>query len=337
MLKSLSYFTLNFLLLFFGVWSSVAVYFITLADMQLALITSGLFAVMVVLVFFLVANRNLARVLIVMSYIMVGVLWGNMSPSNHRDWMPSVAKLPYAITQGNLVTVHNIRNFDYQTEFDFVENYYAKTYNLDDLESLSFLLSYWGGGTLFAHTILSFEFNNGDYLAVSAETRLEKGEPQELIQGFFNQYEMIYILADERDIIRLRTNFRRQEPEEVFFYPTTINKNAVRQIFEVIIARVNKLYQQPEFYNTLTHNCFTTLRSDIRSITPSASYFDWRVVANGYADQMLYENGDIATKLSFSKARKKFHINQYVANNTPVDYSKRIRPNLLKSEPNFYE
>lgn len=198
MLKSMSHITLNLILFVFWLWSAVAVYFILLPDKQLAGIIAGVYAIAIPLVFFLLTKRSLALSLIILAYIAVLIAWNNMQPSNDRDWMPSVAKSPYAITQGNLVTVYNVRNFDYQTEFDFGENYYTKTYNLNDLESLNFLLSYWGGGTTFAHTILSFGFKNGDYLAVSAETRLEKGEPQELIQGFFNQYEMIYVLADEQ-------------------------------------------------------------------------------------------------------------------------------------------
>lgn len=331
MFKFLFLMILYFVLVVLWLWCSVALYFTLLPDEQMAAIASGIFAFAIPLILFLVPRRNLALVLIILSYIAVTTAWMTMPASNDRDWMPSVAKMPYAITQGNQVAVHNIRNFDYRTEFDFSENYYDKIYHLDELESLSFLLSYWGGGKTFAHTILSFGFSNGDYLAVSAETRLEKGEPQALLPGFFNQYEMIYILADERDVIRLRTNFRKVEPEEVYLYPTTLSKQEIRQVFEVIMARVNKLYQQPEFYNTITQNCFTTLRADFNSIAPPKNRFDWRIVANGYSDEMLYENGTIDTVLSFPEAKQYFYINQYVSHdNRLVDYSKRIRPYLRK-------
>ncbi|MBT5223612.1 MAG: DUF4105 domain-containing protein [Gammaproteobacteria bacterium] len=326
MLKFMSNMFLNLILFVFWLWCSVAIYFIILPDKLLAIMVAGLFALVIPLVFFLVAKRNLALVLIILAYIAVTIAWMNMPASNNLDWMPSVAKSPYVITQGNQVTVHDIRNFDYRTETNFTENYYTKTYDLDDLESLGFLLSYWGGGTTFAHTILSFGFSNGDYLAVSAETRLEKGERQNFISGFFNQYEMIYILADERDVIRLRTNFRKLDPEDVYFYPTMLSKQKIRQVFEVIIARVNKLYQEPEFYNTITHNCFTTLRADFNAITSPKNRFDWRIIANGYSDQMLYENGVIDTELSFPEAREYFHINQYVSDdNSSKDFSLKIR------------
>jgi len=331
MLKSLTHILLNFCLFVFWLWAIVALYFINLPYGQFAIIASGVFAVIIPVIFFFLPRRNIALLFILLLYVTVIIGWNNMQPSNDRDWLPSVAKLPYAVSKGNKLDIYNIRNFDYRTEHDFSENYYDKSYNLDELESMDFLLSYWGGGTRVAHTILSFGFKNGDYLAVSAETRVEEGEPQELIQGFFNQYEVIYILADERDVIRLRTNFRKLEPEEVFLYPTRLDKKQVRQIFEVIIARVNRLYEQPEFYNTLTQNCYTTLRADVSSIAPSKNSFDWRILANGYADQMLYEKGNMDTDLSFPEAKKYFHINQYVSDdNNPKDFSLRIRPNLSK-------
>ena len=326
MLKSLSYLILITCLFLFWIWGSIAIYFILLPNAQLATIASGLFAIVIPVVFFLLPRRSLSVLIIILLYAAVLIGWNNMQPSNDRIWMPSVAKSPHAVIKGNRIDIFDIRHFDYQTENNFIANYYDKTYQLDELESLSFILSYWDGGTAVAHTILSFGFKNGDYLAVSAETRQEKGEPQELIQGFFNQYEMIYILADERDIIRLRTNFRK---EEVFLYPTTLSKKEIRQIFDVIIARVNKLYTQPEFYNTLTQNCYTTLRADFSVISPPQNRFDWRVFANGYADQMLYENGVINTDLSFAEAKEYFHINQYVSEDNSADnFSKKIRPNL---------
>ena len=148
MLKFMSNMFLNLILFVFWLWCSVAIYFIILPDKLLAIMVAGLFALVIPLVFFLVAKRNLALVLIILAYIAVTIAWMNMPASNNLDWMPSVAKSPYVITQGNQVTVHDIRNFDYRTETNFTENYYTKTYDLDDLESLGFLLSYWGGALL---------------------------------------------------------------------------------------------------------------------------------------------------------------------------------------------
>lgn len=324
MLKNLGRIILSFCLFVFWLWCSLAVYFICLPFTDLAMLVAGGFVLVIPVLFFLLPWRNIALLSIFLLYAAVIIGWNNMQPSNDRDWLPGVARLPYVSTDSALVTVHNVRNFDYQAEHEFVKNYYTKTYDLDELESLSFMLSYWDEGTVVAHTILSFGFANGDYLAVSAETRVEEGESQALLQGFFNQYEMIYILADERDIIRLRTNFRK---EEVFLYPTRVSKQNVRKVFDAVIARVNKLYQSPEFYNTLSQNCFTSLRTDLSVIVPAEIRFDWRVLANGYADRMLYENNWIDTDLSFIAAKRYFHINQYVSGGKSADgFSMKIRP-----------
>lgn len=327
MLKQFAHLFLNSSLVFLGLWCSVAIYFIWLPETDFSIYLSAGFVLTIPAILLLFPQRRLALGVIILLYSIVIASWNNMQASNDRDWLPSVAKLPYAVTEGEEITVFNIRNFDYRTEHDFIENYYTRRYRLDELETLSFILSYWDGGTMVAHTILSFGFKNGDYLAVSVETRVAQGKSQELIQGFFNQYEMIYILADERDIIRLRTNFRK---EEVFLYPLRISKDNIRKVFDVVIKRVNKLKTSPEFYNTLTQNCFTSLRADLSSITRPKNQFDWRIVANGYSDRMVYDNSDIDTDLSFSNAKRYFHINQYVSDDNSPDYfSTRIRPNLL--------
>ncbi|NOQ64305.1 MAG: DUF4105 domain-containing protein [Methyloprofundus sp.] len=329
MLKTTLYIILIICLLLFTAWASVLIYFLCLPNELVALLAAGGFFLSIPALYFLLPQRSISISIIALLYISVLFLWSTMQASNDRNWVSSVAKLPHTVIESENITVHNIRNFDYKTEFNFIENYYDKSYRLEDLETLSFILSYWGGGTTVAHTILSFGFKNGDYLAVSAETRLEKDEPQGLLQGFFNQYEIIYILADERDVLRLRSNYRKVEPEEVFVYPTKFNKQKVRQVFDIIMARVNTLYQNPEFYNTLTHNCFTSLHGDLSSINENKAVFDWRIFANGYSDQMLYENGNMNTDLSFAEAKAYFHINQYVSNdNSAKDYSLRIRPNL---------
>ena len=50
---------------------------------------------------------------------------------------------------------------------------------------------------------MSFGFAGGDHIAVSVETRPEKGEAYSAIGGFFKQFEVIYILAEERDVLQL--------------------------------------------------------------------------------------------------------------------------------------
>ena len=147
------------------------------------------------------------------------VLWSSIEPTNERDWQPEVAILPSATIEGDRVTVHNIRNFDYRSETDFTPAYYDKSFDLRELRSVDLVTSYWTGPAI-AHVFVSFGFTGDDYLAISIEVRKPKGEGYSTLKGFFRQYELVYVVADERDIIRLRTNYRRDPTEDVYIYRT---------------------------------------------------------------------------------------------------------------------
>ncbi len=145
------------------------------------------------------------------------VLWSSIEPTNERDWQPEVAVLPYATIEGDRVTVHNIRNFDYRSETDFTPAYYDKSFDVRELRSVDLVTSYWTGPAI-AHVFVSFGFTGDDYLAISIEVRKPKGEGYSTLKGFFRQYELVYVVADERDVIRLRTNYRRDPTEDVYIY-----------------------------------------------------------------------------------------------------------------------
>jgi len=280
------------------------------------------------LALFFLPNRKRTAFIILGLCILVIVGWSQKKPSHDRDWAPSVAKLPYAIIEGDQAKIHNIRNFDYRTENDFSIRYYDKTFDLNKLDSVDYVLSYWDGQEAVAHTILSFGFGDDGYIAVSVETRLEKGEPQSALRGLFKQYEQIYVLGDERDLIRLRTNFRK---EDVYLYPTVVDKDDVRKVFEVILERVNKIAEEPAFYNTLFQNCLSSLAADFKRVITPRSSFDFRRLANGYSDEMLFENGWIDSKLSFEDTKKLHYINQYVQDDPHGDdYSIKIRPFIVR-------
>ncbi len=163
--------------------------------------------------------RRIATVAYAGLFVVLFVWWSMIEPSNDREWQPEVAVLPYATFDGDLVTVHNIRNFDYRTETDFTPAYYDRTYDLTQLDSVDLIAAYWMG-PMIAHTFLSFGFGD-DHLAISIEARKEATEGYSSIKGFFKQYELIYIVGDERDLIRVRTNYRKDPPEDVYLYPLT--------------------------------------------------------------------------------------------------------------------
>lgn len=308
-------------------WCTLAILFSGLPE-TLAFIACGIFAAGVPLAFIFLPNRKRTTygVFILCIFVLTG--WSQVEPSHDRDWVPSVGKLPYATIEGNQFRIHNIRNFDYRTEKDFSVRYYDKIFNLNKLETVDYVLSHWDENEAVAHSIFSFGFADGDYLAVSVETRLEEGELQSGLRGLFKQYELIYVLGDERDLLRLRTNFRK---EDVFLYPTTMGKKNIRKIFNVIMERVNNIASRPEFYNTLTQSCLSSLVGDFKRVIAPKSLFDIRRLANGYSDEMLYENGWIDSKLSFAETKRLHYINQYVQDDIDSsDYSRKIRPHINK-------
>ena len=181
-----------------------------------------------------------------------------LKPSNDRDWLPNVARTPWATVAGDTVTVHNIRNFTYRTETDFTPAWYDKSYDLRKLEGIDIVASYWMGPDI-AHVFVSFAFAGGDHLAMSIETRTEKGEGYSAIKGFFRQYELYYVVADERDVIGLRTNYRSDPPEDVYVYRIKSNPEGRRAFFLEYVRQINALKDHPEFYNSLTTNCTTNI------------------------------------------------------------------------------
>lgn len=315
--------TLYIILVALWLWSALALYFYGFNALVKELVAIT-FAILVPVILFF-TRRPYGIVVVFALYLGVIGLWSQKQASLDKDWQTSVAKLPHVVWEGSNLTVYDIRNFDYQTETQFTPHYYNKRFDLEQLNAVNYILSYWDGNLAVAHTMLSFDFMNGDHLVVSLETRLAKNQPQSGLNGLFKQYESIYILADEADILRLRTNYRK---EQVFVYPLNLTITVRKAILTRIVERVNQLYQQPEFYNTLTHNCFTGLQSDLRSISnpDKRSLFDYRWFLNGYSDAMIYENGKMLTDLSFVEAKKFFHINQYAERSTTNNFSQLIRP-----------
>jgi len=181
-------------------------------------------------------------------------------PSNDRDWQPDVSRRPSATFAGDRVTIHNVRDFDYRSETDFTERWENRTYDLNRIRGADLLLSYWGP-TLIAHTIMNFEFEDGQHLPISIETRKEKGETYSALRGFFRQYELYYVVADERDVVRLRTNYRG---EQVFLYRLRGTPERARAALQSYLDEVNRLAGQPQWYNALIHNCTTTIRTHVQ-------------------------------------------------------------------------
>ena len=254
----------------------------------------------------------------------VVIWWNAIEPSNNREWEPDVTVLPYAVIEGDLVTVHNIRNLNYRSETDFSAAYYDKTFDLRKLESVDLIASYWMGPTI-AHVFLSFGFAGDDYLAISIETRKERGEAYSTITGFFKQYEVFYVVADERDVIRLRTNYRDNPPEDVYLYPIHGPIENGRRLFLEYMRKINALKDRPEFYNTLTTNCTTSIWLHSR-MNPGHLPFSWKLLLSGYVPEYLYEAERLDISLPFSELKRRSHINARARKaDNAEDFSRQIR------------
>ena len=184
------------------------------------------------------------------------------APSNERDWIPEQAIMPTAEWDGSEVTVRNVRNFEFVTEHDFIPRYYDKTYQLDDLESVDFIVAPFKDTPVLAHTMISFGFGHGEFLVSSVEARLEKGESYSPLAGALRQFEIMYVLADERDVIQLRTEHR---DTDVYVYRAQATREQVRALLLDVLNRVNKLAKEPEFYDTIYNNCTTNIVAHVWS------------------------------------------------------------------------
>ncbi len=308
----------------FVVWASLAVFYSNLPTSSLRSAAAALFACAVIALRLRIRPHWLARWTVVGLCAAVVVWYFLIPPSNDRDWQPDLAVLPYADIQGDQVTVHDIRNCDYRSESDFTVRHYDKSFDLAQLRSVDLYLVYWGS-PLIAHTMLSFGFADGSQLCFSIETRKEKGEAYSAIKGFFRQYELTYVVGDERDLVRLRTNFRG---EQVYLYHLQTDLPTARLVLLDYLKEVNRLKNQPEWYNALTSNCTTNIRGHTYPYARK-SRWNWRLLANGYVDELAYSVGTLDQSLPFEelKARSLINDRAKAANGAP-DFSARIRAGL---------
>ena len=306
-------------------WATLAIYYADLRGEPLRLGLAAALALGTLGAFLFLPDRRRTLLGFGAAFAVVLLWWLSIAPSNERDWQPEVAVLPYATQDGHLVTLHNVRNFDYRTEQDFVPRYDERTFDLRKLDAVDLIAVYWAGDAI-AHIMVSFGFA-GDHVAFSIETRKEKGEAYSSIAGFFKRYELIYVVGDERDLIRVRTDYRRPE-ELVYLYRTRARPENARRLFLEYVDKINQLKEQSEFYNTLTTNCTTDVWSLVRALTGQLP-LDWRVLLSGYFPEYAYELGSLDTSMPFAqlKARSLINDKAHAADGAP-DFSARIRAGL---------
>ena len=256
--------------------------------------------------------------------VLVMVWWLAIEPSNDRNWLPEVARPPTASVEGDLVTIRNVRNFDYRSETDFDERWEDRTYDLSRLRGADLFLSYWGSPWI-AHTIVSWEFDDGQHLAISIETRKERGEAYSALLGFFRQFELYYVVADERDVVGLRTN---QRGEDVYLYRLRTPVETARAVLLDYLEEANRLAARPRWYHAVTHNCTTMIRHHVKNVA-AANPWNWRILVNGRLDELAYQRGTVDTRLPFDELKERSHINERArAAANAANFSQRIREGL---------
>lgn len=244
-----------------------------------------------------------------------------VKPSNGRDWSPDLAVLPYAEFEGDLVTVRNIRNFKYASVLEYTPGYYDKTFDLNAITSVDFIVEPFSG--VAAHTFLAFGFEDGSYVDISIEVRREKGEFYNIFKGALRQYELTYVVADERDVLALRTNYRKGR---VYLYPVETSKEKMRQMFVSMLERANELREKPEFYHTIANNCTTNIARHVNEITPHKIPLDIRLAFVKYSDELAREVGLIEGEGSMEEFRERHLVTPLAQQyGDSPDFSRKIR------------
>jgi hypothetical protein len=317
-------------LLFLGVaWAAAALWFDGPSSRALAGTLAAVFVLLCATLYVRVRPTLRAALFVAAGVAGVAAWWLQIPPSNTRDWLPDVARPAEAHFSGNRVTIENVRNFTYRSETDYDERWETRTYDLDRLTGVDLFLFFWGP-TLIAHTIVSWEFEDAPPLAISIETRKEKGEAYSAVLGFFRQFELYYVVADERDVVGVRTNHRG---EHAFLYRVRMPPDQARAVLIDYLEEVEHLAHHPRWYNAFSQNCTTTIRMHLQHVG-LARALDWRLFANGRLDELMYERGTIDTSLPLAELRRRSEITEEAkAAGTAPDFSRRIREGVPGFSP----
>ncbi len=249
--------------------------------------------------------------------------WLIQSPSNDRQWESNLAKVPRITFDENTVTIQSIRNTEYRSADDYTPAYYDRTFDLRRIESVDFVVVPFQDAEAAAHTFLIFGFEDGERLAISVEARRERGESYSPLKGLLRQFELTYVITDERDAILLRTKHRGNR---VYLYQTKTKQKTVRAMFESMLRRTNELRTQPEFYNTLTNNCSTSILLHYNLVNDRKLSTSLKVLFSGYSDELVHALGLIESELSFESLRQISEITEKANRfSEAANFSRRIR------------
>lgn len=249
--------------------------------------------------------------------------WLLQSPSNDRDWQPNVAVLAHADIDGDVVTLHGVRNTDYRTENDYTVRHKTRVVRLSQLQGFDVFLCYWGSEWV-AHPFMSFQFADADPICFSIETRMERGESYSTFGGLYRQYELTYLVGEERDFVGLRSVWR--QGEDVYLYRLRVAPEQARKLFLQYCEALNELKERPRFYNVLTNNCTTNIRTHMLATSKLPRPWDWRILLTGKLDELIHDRGGFASELPLHELKPRCLVDNAVRRHLDApDFSRRIR------------
>lgn len=313
----------SLVILLSALWGALALWYQLAGGVVVQTIGAALWAALGIGSIALWWTRGGARALLPYAggFVLLLVWWSLIAPMQNRSWADDVARNVTGSVKGSVVTLDNVRNFDWRSDDDYTVRWEQRSYNLDELRTVDTALSYWTG-PLIAHTLVSFGFADGRFLTFSIEIRKEKGESFSAIGGFFKHFETSLIAADERDIMRVRTNARG---EDIHLYRVMMPRAAMRSLFLAYLDEADELKRKPRFYNTLTANCTTIVFEMARRIVPGLP-LDYRLLASGYLDRYLFDVRALVPGLTFQQLRDGGHITARArAANDDPEFSHAIR------------
>lgn len=305
-----------------GVWGTLALWYQLPGGSVPRTLGSATWAVAVVALAIVAIGRR--SWLALAAYVLIHALllwwWSSIEPSNQRIWADDVSRPLTGTVSGSRVTLDNVRNFDWRGEHDYDARWETRHYDLDRLASADAVLSYWSSKAI-AHAMISFGFDDGRHVVFSVEIRKQRGQQYSPVAGFFKQYETALVAADERDIIRVRTNVRG---EDDYLYPLRMDQPAMRALFLSYVQAANELAVTPAFYNTLTSNCTTIVYRMARQIEPGLPW-DIRLLLTGYLPEYLHATGTVDTTVSVDELRRRSRITERARMHVAGDFSRTIR------------
>jgi hypothetical protein len=304
-------------------WACLAIYYSNLPWAGLRPVLAVAFAAFAIWALWLSRSRRMKWIFLALFAGVVG-WWLTISPSHDRPWRPEVAVMPRAFIDGDRVRITGVRNFDYRARHDFTVRHEERKVELSHLTGLDFYVSYFTDGPV-AHTFVSFVIDNAPPLSISIETRPEVGEGFAPIASMFKQFELIYVVGDERDLVGVRANHR---PESVYLYRLNTSAENARRLFLIYVERINELADRPEFYHLLSNSCTINI---VRYANAAGreGRFDFRHLLNGLVDSYLYHSGRVDTTLPFEELRRRSLINDAARKaGGAADFSQSIRASL---------